>query len=118
MRKSGDKWRKSSLRSLFASLFQALFHIIMIIVGSVSKEGSDCHGTFLEAFGSILLILDMLNIGVTCYHEIPEEEEIEIKGPPKEFRCTHCRSALYVGPDTYKTNISGTTFLQATRFKV
>ena len=114
MRKSGDKWRKSSLRSLFASLFQALFHIIMIIVGSVSDPYWN-HGTFLEAFGSILLILDMLNIGVTCYHERPEEEVPEVKGPPKEFRCAHCRSALFVGPDTYKLSNKPGTLIHATR---
>ena len=115
-----DKFRKSSKYSLWASLFQALFHIVMIIVGSLSKgsttdeglsgmtqttpapnEESDCHGTFLQAFGSILLIMDIFNIGVQIWQH-PMCAVEKVKGRDKEFRCTHCDRSLYVGPDSYK----------------
>ena len=76
----------------------------MIQTTPAPNEVSDCHGTFLVAIGSILLIMDIFNIAVQFWQHpnCAQEEEKEEKGGEKEFRCTHCDRALYVGPDSYE----------------
>lgn len=100
------KLSHSSKTSVGASLFEALLHSVMIIIGtshapdsnearidvtSSPVDFSNCptSDTFLVAIGAICLLIDLVNIATVFY----------LANQEAEFECRFCKKMNYTNKD-------------------